>query len=607
MCGILALFNDSPLSPTDLKSAQQALDSLSHRGPDAEGKYTDSEAGIYMGHRRLSIIDISSDSNQPMQFGRFVITYNGEIYNYKELRSRLQGLGHEFKTSGDVEVLVHAWAEWGENCLELLDGMYAFAILDGESLFLVSDHFGEKPIFWHRSDKGIVAASELKAIQVVAAPAKDIDEEKLTSYLTLGYFPAPLTAFRNTWKLAPATIVRISPDLSTTVRRYWQPPKAQLSRATPVPLSSIELGRVSQIMIESTEKRLRSDVPMALFLSSGLDSTLIAAIVKKEIGAEIEALTVSVDQGELTSEAPNAAIISRELGLTHRILEAGDFTSNIKISDFVEMYTQPSDQTTSFSLMELSKLARKDYKVGLTGVGGDELFGGYNKHELLYHRQSIVDRPDWLKSLLSSLLTPFSQSSNQVKNLMSQFLVPKNELYPALKNFPAIDLLRTLPGFEKWSINHFGHWKPPYFSSLMNHQLTSEMADEHLITYDHASMRHGFELRTPFLNKKLVEEVANFDPRALMLNGRKGIIRRLAARYVSEKVINLPKRGFNLSSQSIANSAIPIPPGLDLISDEMAQIVWSMKNTHVNWARILLRMATVEYFLANNSLNASLP
>ena len=282
MCGVFCIYTKKPLNDDCMSLANNMMTSLEHRGPDGNGIWCNKDEGILLGHTRLSIIDLSSGSDQPMQRDGTIISYNGEVYNYKEIRLELESLGYVFTSIGDTEVVLYAWQEWGDLAFEKFDGMFVIAIFDGEVLTISSDRFGEKTLYYAITENAIYISSELstlvKELSLPPNNSKEID----TLFMLYGYIPGPKTYYKNTYKLQPAEVIKIKSGSILSKHTYWTLPSYKKTHGIVKRPSKNDLSIIRNALIESLEMRLHADVPMCLFLSGGVDSALVASILKFE-------------------------------------------------------------------------------------------------------------------------------------------------------------------------------------------------------------------------------------------------------------------------------------------------------------------------------------
>lgn len=595
MCGIFALFLNRPLDDADIELARAGTTALAHRGPDAQGEWIDRNKGVYLGHRRLTVIDLSEASNQPMTRDNLVLSYNGEIYNYRSLRERLTGLGAEFNTSGDVEVLLRAWQQFGTEALDLLDGMFVFAIWDGSKAQLASDPFGEKTLYYTETADGLYVSSELRSLAQLVSAEPDISPNRLTPFLSLGYVPAPDTIYPAIKRLLPASVVEIRNGRLTCQRQYWMPPIPEAQSGPLNPLSERDLDNIHELLIESVRGRLESDVPTCTFLSGGIDSVLIAAISAKELGHRSMCLTVGFPQGRIHDESEDAKVIAEYLQLDHRVENSRDDMENVNCRYIFEMYGQPNDNISIAPVHQISEVAaRENFRVALTGMGGDELSLGYQKNEFSYRNRRPYALPEAIRLMCASVFLPLQPLNDKFSTFRNLFGVPDSQLYLALKNLPTIHTLNKLPEFMDWAEAVYGHYCRPFENSVSVIDRTSTMPNSLLVSLDLASMRTSIELRTPYLNRSLFELFATYDSRALLAFGRKSSLRRIVERYVPKEFFDRPKRGFVYPQDRFLRHYTKLPV-INGVKDSLVDEVWRRRD-NPGWRQLAVRMVLASEF-----------
>ena len=570
MCGICGKVDLRGITRDELK---KMTDSLSHRGPDDEGFYVSGIAGL--GHRRLSIIDLEG-GHQPIgnEDGTIWIVFNGEIYNYQDLRNLLPD-SHHLVTNSDTEVILHLYEEMGEKCVKELRGMFAFAIWDSRQnkLFIARDHLGQKPMFYtHRGD-WFGFASEIKALLAIDPSLRQVDTRALHQYLTLRLIAPPLTMFAGIRKLPPGHTL-IYKDGSVKVERYWEPlyePKLDMSEEEI--LDELDL-RVQ----ETVRYHMVSDVPVGAFLSGGVDSSIIVAMMSKISDVPIKTFSVGVPY-ENYSELPYARMVAEQYRTEH--YEEDIYPSLIRIlPDLVWHLDEPSDPLSA-PMYYIAEMARRHVKVVLGGDGGDELFGGYDR----YYGNRYVDYyallpeplrkhvlgqlirlvPDgfWYKSLSHKLKwihqMSFEEGGRRHARALSYFYFTeefREKMYGSR-------LKENLSGFDpEESIYRF--FDSQNASELLDKMLLADslvrLPDHSVMITDRTTMAHGLETRAPFMDHKLVEFVARI-PTSLKVRGRtrRYIQLRLAERYLPAELVHRKKQGFSS----------PLPY---LLADEFAQI-----------------------------------
>lgn len=605
MCGIFGCFLKRPLTETDVGFCRSGRDALRHRGPDGTGEWFDVEAGVYFGHVRLSILDLSLAASQPMRRGSLTLAYNGEIYNYKDLREELTRKGYRFESTGDTEVLLRGWEFWGQGVLDKIDGMFAFSVWDGRQGHISVDPFGEKPLFWGRSARGIYISSELGPLSKVMGEEADLSGAKLAAYLSLGYIPAPATAYKNIFRLPAACVMSIEHGEVVHRRKYWEMPVGAEGRGRVCPPSKGEENRVLDALLVSLRGRLESDVPLCLFLSSGVDSPLIAALAIRELNTSLKCLTVSFPRGNVKNEAPQAAKIAQVLGLEFEEVESDENPSNAGPEAVLRFFGQPCGNITVVSCFQVSQAASKKYKVAITGMGGDEVFFGYEKHSFFYRYRRLYALPEGLRVFLSGMAKLPLLSRLRIRHFGSLMGVHEHEFYVANKNYPCIQWLKNVPEFDSWALTEFGGNALPIELLVPAYEISHAMQNSHLIALDLGSMRSSLELRTPFLNRKIVEVVSQLDPRLFLAFGQKYILRRLLSRYIPEKMTEDKKLGFVFPQDQFirhyGESEISVPG----LPKESIRFVWERRFDSKGWSQMAVRLIILSEFIRCRSVGST--
>jgi asparagine synthase (glutamine-hydrolysing) len=547
MCGFVGWVDPKPQTREVL---ERMTTRISHRGPDAFGYHCNGP--IALGHRRLAIIDLEA-SVQPMRSldGRYVLGYNGELYNFRELRRELESLGRSFRTVGDTEVLLQALIEWGESAIPRLQGMFAFALWDSaeESLLLARDHLGVKPlhVFW--DGNRLLFASEIKALLEHPAVSREIDPNAIGLYLECQYIPAPFTIYRQIRKLPPAHLLSFKKGHLEQFR-YWTPtylPKFDFDEETALERLEVELRR-------SVASMLISDVPLGVFVSGGLDSSLIAALMQAE-GRSPKIFHLGFEN-PLHSEHEHAARVASFLGVEHHplIVHANDM---IEVLDhWVEVFDEPFGDQAALPTLLLSQLTQSHVKVVLTGEGADEVFAGYSNYAKRLKEAPLSAR---LRSKYSPVpyLYPFLPAQLRKNRVVKAAGRPLSRRYTTIPNLfdrelhPSI-LSRELHAAQGVGLETLA--EPHYFSCDSNEYLDRMLhidanlwlADDLLTKVDRATMAYSIEARVPYLDHHLVEFAARL-PSHFKMRGSDGkyLLKQLAGKgFLPPEIISRPKRGF---------------------------------------------------------------
>jgi len=408
MCGIngfLYFKNSRATRERNAEELRKMNAKIRHRGPDESGIFADDFGGV--GMTRLSIIDLKTGS-QPIanEDGRLQIVFNGEIYNFREVRERLVACGHLFKTQSDTETILHAYEEFGEDCVNHLFGMFAFAIYDTRErqIFLARDRVGEKPLYYTKTKDRFIFASELKSILALANIPRKIDKIALTQFLTLTYIPAPRSIFEGIYKLPAAHTLSVSENGEISSREYWD--VASLREEQIDDYGECKL-RLRETLFSSVEKCMISDVPVGTFLSGGIDSTIITGIAAKISKTPVETFTIGLRE-KSDDESPLAKITSQFHGTKHHVHVIGDEDLRGNIATILEHMDEPFADSSIIPTYTVSKMARERVKVILTGDSGDELFAGYNKYLIgyysaLYNRVPAIIRKQLIERIVYAL------------------------------------------------------------------------------------------------------------------------------------------------------------------------------------------------------------
>jgi asparagine synthase (glutamine-hydrolysing) len=531
MCGIAGIITETCIAEPDkqIREIQAMTGALAHRGPDGEGFWKDESNQVYFGHRRLSVIDVSPAAAQPMQYGnRFTIIYNGEIYNFKELRESLLAQGYRFDTASDTEVILAAYQEYGASCVEQFDGMFAFAIWDAEKaeLFLARDRMGEKPLFFTWQEGRFLFASEMKALWAVGVP-KNPDPHQVLLYLGAGVTGIPLhpeqSFYQDIVQLPPAhrALLKIGNGIwgQLETERYWD-----LHSTRPVPpVRCHRTGGFRALLKESIRKRLRSDVPVGSSLSGGLDSSSIACLVK-ELGAENWTGFSAVFPGFEKDESGLIKELTSQLGIRSVTCTptVEDLLSNLdRMLYHQEMPVESASALVQFQVMELA--ASEGVTVLLDGQGADELLGGYDSyiHWFLQELWRTGPRSDFKKELEAFTAHGWKGGWGWKNRFAAWFpQVAQEQLIKkqvaAVERIPFVDAAYLEAGFRKEQL-----YKPLVTSlqDILYFDLTMGRLPELLRYADRNSMAFGREIRLPYLQHNVMELAAGLPSRQKMQNG----------------------------------------------------------------------------------------
>jgi len=548
MCGLAGYFGPGVL-PDDVLARMTRT--LGHRGPDDERFYR--AAPVALGFRRLSIIDVAG-SPQPMSTpdGDLTCVFNGEIYNFAALRRELAARGHRFSTNGDTEVLLYAWREHGERMLEHLQGMFAFALWDrpARRLFIARDHLGVKPLYYHWDGTHLVFGSELKALVEHPGVRRELDLDALGLYLESQYIPSPKTVYRGVRKLEPGYALLVEGS-NLSLRRYWQPDYSQkfgFGEAEALTRLEAELRR-------SVESMLVSDVPLGSFLSGGVDSSVVSALMADIAGRPIDTFTLGFHGESAVSEHSHAALVSRHIGAVNHVLMLEPSDMLEALEHWTEVFDEPFADPAALPTMLLAKLTRQHVTVVLTGEGADEVFSGYANYRKRAREEHITGilgaRLSPLRHLVRAL--PARARKDRLLKAIGEPLARRYVTIPMVFD-PALhaELLseRFLAARETsmadYAERHFDDCNSPqYIDKLMYVDARLWLPDDLLTKVDRATMAYSLEARVPYLDHRLFEFCARLDP-SLKQRGRTGkyLLKKLAEKLLPREIVHRPKQGF---------------------------------------------------------------
>ncbi|MDE2857478.1 MAG: asparagine synthase (glutamine-hydrolyzing) [Chloroflexota bacterium] len=558
MCGICGVihFDGRPVTKELLRAMN---DRLRHRGPDGVGYFIDGAVGLAM--RRLSIIDIAG-SDQPLgnEDESVVLVFNGEIYNYRVLRRDLGERGHRFRSDGDGEPIAHLYEEYGDDCWKRLRGMYAIALWDKrrKRLLLARDRMGQKPLYYYHDRDIFVFASEIKALfahpQAPRLSAFAAAEgSALAQYLSYGYLPAPDTAFQNIFALSPAACLRVNAAGQRREQRYWALPPVARSHAHAAVADHVEPLR--EKLEEAVKLRLMSDVPLGAFLSGGLDSSLIVALMRRHSSAPVKTFNIGFEGDDSFDETPYAEQVARVLGTEHHSFRVRPEAMTL-LADLVWHHDQPFADSSAIPTYLVSKLTREQVTVALTGDGGDELFAGYERFYAasLFQRMSMLPKPLWtgLSSLLAMLPegTAYEDRVKRARRFAQAAGMSVPDGFFGLARVFSADLIREIRTTAEPDSADFRRYldaSDDPVAGLLNANMRSYLPDDLLIKADRCSMAASLEARAPFLDHKLVEHAATI-PFNLKLKGArtKFILKEAARGILPDAIIERRKHGFGI-------------------------------------------------------------
>lgn len=549
MCGIggIYFFDQRPVPENSLRAMAKAL---AHRGPDEEGIF--SQHGVGLVSRRLRIIDLSKDASQPMhdKESQCHIVFNGEIYNFRELRKDLESR-HNFFSKSDTEVVLRLFMEQREGCWKILNGMFAAAIYHSESreLFLARDHAGIKPLYYYVDDHCLVFASELKAIFATGFVPREINIPAISEYLRLGYFPGEWTPYKKIRKLKPGHNCKVSAD-GIEIHGYWSAREILRERKTDVATSQIE-DALDCLLQSSVEAQMVSDVPVGAFLSGGIDSSLIVALMSRLSKKPVQTFTVGFSRMGYYDEREHARQIANHFKTEHH-----EYSVDAEIEDLlprlIKTFDEPFADSSAVPTFCLAELARRNVTVALSGTGGDEIFGGYRKYMAAHWSAMFNSLPDSIRRGVrkTAAILPASRKSlwQERALLLQRFTsLPTNEppevqfnsLFASTEIQEMLQLESSVPPLE------FESQSGSAAQNLMLFDLEYYLPEDLLVKEDRSTMAFGLEARVPYLDRDLIEFMLPLPLKHKVSGGAtKKLFRKVAARYLPESILKRPKHGF---------------------------------------------------------------
>ncbi len=548
MCGITGYLCDDPRARAALPAMTGAL---AHRGPDADGYHYDGPVGF--GHRRLKVIDLEG-SRQPLIAAdeSIAVVFNGEIYNYRELRAELREAGHPFRTNGDGEVLIHGWRQWGPRLLDRIAGMFAFALWDRgqRRLFLARDHLGVKPLYYAWHNGALAFGSELKSLLPFPGLPRELDFDALALYLECQYIPAPYSVYKSVRKLPAGHWLSVA-DGKLTSGEFWRPsyePKHTLDAHSAVDALDAQLAR-------SIESMLVADVPLGAFVSGGVDSGVIAAMATRIAGRPLDTFNLGFTGHDVGSEHAEAARVAQHIGSNHHCLMLAPEDVLPALDRWVNVFDEPFGDQAALPTMLLAEFARKSVTVVLTGEGADEVFGGYGNYVKRMREErvtAVLGAPGSPVPWLARQLPPRLARDRIVKAAAE----PRSRRYATVPNiFDALlrgeyftDAFRaqgTARIADRAEAFYDQCDSPEYLDHLLDIDARLWLPDDLLAKVDRATMAFSLEARVPYLDHDFYGWCAKLAPQfKIRGNVRKVLLKALAERYLPHDIVHRPKQGF---------------------------------------------------------------
>jgi asparagine synthase (glutamine-hydrolysing) len=574
MCGIAGLFDlrRSPRETEPAARSQRMADTMPYRGPDGFGAWGDATSGIGLAHRRLAIVDLSPTGAQPMHSadGRFVITYNGEVYNFRDLRTELASLGHAFRGTSDTEVMLAAFLQWGVTAaVKRFIGMFAFAVFDRREhrLHLVRDRVGVKPLYWTIQDGTLLFGSELRALMAHPSFRRDVDPDAMAAVVAYSYVPAPASVFRNVHKLQPGAILSVAPGEEPVIERYWRIEEAVVRRGTAKLNAGEAVDALDALLRDAIRRRMIADVPVGAFLSGGIDSSTIVALMQAESVAKIRTFTVGFSDGAYDESAIARQVADRlRTDHTEIRLDASDVLD--LVPKIPEWFDEPFADSSQLPTYLVAQATRKHVTVALSGDGGDELFAGYPKYawlEQVWRAAGRLPRP--LRAFTGSALSRTPEAA--LRPLAAAVLdagraerigEKSRRLALALSacdpDHASLALARV--GIDRNIVNGASHgyrltplaginaYLPDLVSRMQVNDLVTYLPDDILTKVDRCTMAVSLEAREPLLDHRLIEFVWSLPRDVHRSGGAKGLLRTVLGRYIPPPWMDRPKRGFSV-------------------------------------------------------------
>ena len=588
MCGIVGFFDPARRRSQEelLALTRDMTHPLDHRGPDDRGVWVDAESGIALGHKRLSIIDLSVAGHQPMvsATGRYILTYNGEIYNFSEIRQKLESkmtTASAFTGHSDTEVMLVAFEQWGiQEALHSFNGMFAFALWDREKrlLHLGRDRLGEKPLYYGWSNKQFFFGSELSAIRCHPDFKSEVDHNALALYLRYGYVPCPYSIYQGIQKLTPGnylTINGLAPETSDGPISYWSAKNAaeQGLQNSFIGSEAEAVSQLDTLLRDSIRKRMVSDVPLGAFLSGGIDSSTIVALMQAESNRPVKTFSIGMHETGF-NEAEFAGRIARHLGTDHTELYVTPKEALDVIPRLHSLYTEPFADSSQIPTFLVSEMARQHVTVSLSGDGGDELFGGYNRY---FWAPDIWGKISWIPLLLrkltaNALRIPSPGQWDQFASLLAPIFKEYGMLGTFGDKFQKLADVMEMPDPDSLYYRLTSQWTHPeqllikgretkiivtdrkkwpklqnFVQRMMYLDTVSYLPDDILVKVDRASMGVSLEARIPFLDHRLVEWAWKIPQSMKIKNGSgKWLLRQVLYQYVPKDLVDRPKMGFGI-------------------------------------------------------------
>ena len=563
MCGISGFCDFT--KKLDNQTLIKMTNVLHHRGPNDSGYsfYENQYANIGLGHRRLSILDLSKHGHQPMKYEHLEIVYNGEVYNFKEIKKELEKYNYRFDSDSDTEVILKSYHKWGIKAVDKFNGMFSLCIYDNQKdkLIFIRDRAGVKPFYYYDKNNIFMYSSELKSFYENFLFEKDIDIDSLSLYLQYGYIPQPHTIFKNTYKLKAGHYLELNLKTQKSEEiKYWDvidfynKPKLDISE-------NEAIDKTEELLKSAFEYRMVSDVPVGVFLSGGYDSSIVTAILQNQSKERINTFTIGFHEKDF-DEAPYAKKVAQYLGTNHTEYYCTAKDAISIIPQLCEIYDEPFGDSSNIPTILVSKLAKKDVSVSLSADGGDEIFAGYGKYDGVIRNHNMIKKiPDFIKELLKLnisktvvvkllKLTSIKDASVRLERIFQ--LLNSNSLEEELSISSQIfqdneidKLLNKSILYKETNFNN--KIQGDALNKLLAIDYQTYMVDDILTKVDRATMSVGLEGREPLLDYRIVEFVSQLPSEIKYKNGiKKNILKEITYKYLPKNIMERPKKGFSV-------------------------------------------------------------
>lgn len=565
MCGIAGLLDFRKKTSRDNLKAM--TDVLHHRGPDDSGYFFEDQNDLQvgLGHRRLSILDLSNHGHQPMLFNHLTMVYNGEVYNFKEIKVDLEKLGYAFDSQSDTEVILKAYHQWGSEAVHRFNGMFAIAIFDSQknSLTLIRDRAGVKPLYWYQKDGLFMFASELKSFHEHPSFVKELNNDGLALFLQYGYIPQPHTIFEYTHKLEAGHSLTLKINKSElSIAKYWDvincynQPKLDICEQE-------ALDETEKLLKSACEYRMVSDVPVGMFLSGGYDSSLVTALLQSERTERLKTFTIGFKE-EKFNEAHHAKKVADYLGTDHTEYYCTQKDALDILPKLADIWDEPFGDVSVIPTTLVSQLAKKDVSVSLSADGGDEVFAGYSKYERILKIEKTAQNIPFRYGI-ANICSSFSPSSfpvfNKIKKLDQRYkkIIAMLSARNVSESMSKISSTFTVKELDELLLQHTSHIRTNFdnidelsdeleqLDKLLAIDYQTYQLDDILTKVDRATMSVGLEGREPLLDHRLIEYVARLDPSLKIYKGnKKYLLKQITHKYLPKEIMDRPKMGFGV-------------------------------------------------------------